>query len=198
MVAATESLVVQILNETFPRVEEDGRKKKLGHKIFRQSFAEVYANEKDESESEKALTRFFVDNDLNMVKQPSMLVDGYLEMAPATVKTVNTRKQAKKKKRQSQQLRRQLPLLSKTSNQNHRNLVYYTPLYPIEITDVEDVLDQACPAGVNCMKVFTTVEVVLEEGDDAGAVEEAIKSGVRDAFSDGSFFQVSLIGLLFL
>jgi hypothetical protein len=63
-------------------------------------------------------------------------------------------------------------------------------MYPIEITNVDDVLDDACPAGVNCMKVLTTVKVVLEEGDDAQAVEDAIKKGVEGAFTDGTFFQV--------
>lgn len=196
--AATETLVVNILNETFPREEEDSKRKDFGHKIFRQSFAESYTKKKGESEAEMVLTRFFVDNDLNMVQESSLRVDGYLEMAPANAVTGNTQKQAKKQKRQSQQPHRQLPLLSKTSIQHHRSLVYYTPFYPIEITDVEDVLDQACPAGVNCMKVFTTVKVVMEEGDDAKAVEEAIKKGIQGAFSDGSFFQVSFCRLFFL
>jgi hypothetical protein len=40
------------------------------------------------------------------------------------------------------------------------------------------------------MKVFSTVQVVLEEGDDAEAISVAITKGIADAFNDGSFFQV--------
>ena len=167
LIAATEVLVVEILNSTFPR--DDGSIT-MRKKIFHQTYAEMYAG----GAQFQALTKHFIDNDFKMVKsQPDPI---YLEMAQP-----NDWKDGDRK----------LAYLEEAS-QNHRNLVYWTPLYPVEITDVEDVLNQACPAGVNCMKVFSTVNVVLEEGDSAQEIEDAIKDGVQTAFSDGTFFQVSI------
>lgn len=194
LIAATEVLVVDILNTTFPR--DDGRLREYdGHRLFHGTFAELYAGKEDvgESQAEMVLTRYFIDNDLKMVQEQS---NEYLEMVQSPADT-NVRKQMKKeevgqfKQSSNGRLLARLPK-EVQSSQNRRSLVYWTPSYPIEITDVEDVLDQACPAGVNCMKVFTTVKVVLEEGDDAQAVEDAIKKGVQAAFTDGTFFQVSL------
>jgi len=70
-----------------------------------------------------------------------------------------------------------------------RSLVYYTPLNPVVITDVEDVLDQACPEGINCMRVVSTIYVTLEEGDDAAEISETIRNGFQDSLQDASFFQ---------
>lgn len=77
-----------------------------------------------------------------------------------------------------------------------RSLVYYTNLNPIIITDVEDVVDDNCPDGVICMKVKSTILVTLEEGDVAGEVEAVIQDGFQKSLEDASFFSVSII-LLF-
>jgi hypothetical protein len=193
LVAATEILVVDILNTTFPR--DDGAAKLREHKIFHGTFAEFYAGQEQkgsaQTQAEAVLTKYFVDNELKMAHEQ---YGGFLDMAQVpNEKRTNMRKQMKKQKRDSS--RNLVSLPRARSNQVERSLVYWTPIYPIEITDVEDVLDQACPAGVNCMKVFTTVDVVLEEGNDAQAVSDAIKNGVETAFADGTFFQVCLIGI---
>jgi hypothetical protein len=227
LVAATEVLVVDILNTTFPRGEIK-RTVSGGHKIFQAghtSYASMYAGAdlSSGSTSDKLdLTDIFVDNELKMAKKHSSdpdteVSDGagtqvYLEMKSSTETNEkvseanggqNNRKNKKKKKRAQARQRsningRRLASLPKvsvnsaplTSTTFHRSLVYYTPDYPINITNVDDVFDQSCPPGINCMKVFSTVQVVLEEGDDAEAIAVAITKGVADAFNDGSFFQV--------
>ena len=95
--------------------------------------------------------------------------------------------------------RRNLVQLDVASN-NHqdyssrsRSLVYYTQLNPIVITDIEDVLDQACPEGINCMRVLSTIYVTLEEGDDPVVVEQVILDGFQSSLQDASFFQVSVL-----
>jgi hypothetical protein len=195
LIAATEVLVVDILNTTFPR----DALRTNSHKIFHGTYAEYYARGSDSHEdasiAETVLTNFFVDNDLKMVQESSQSdAVVYLNMAQPSESEFrqgqNTRKRKKKHKRQSKQENDRVLASLVGSNPRHRNLVYWTPMYPIEITNVDDVLDDACPAGVNCMKVLTTVKVVLEEGDDAQAVEDAIKKGVEGAFTDGTFFQV--------
>jgi len=70
-----------------------------------------------------------------------------------------------------------------------RSLVYYTQLNPIIITDIDDVIDQACPPGINCMRVKSTIYVTLEEGDDAAEVESVIWQGFQDSLEDSSFFE---------
>eukprot|EP00956_Cyclotella_meneghiniana_P042154 scaffold248382_cov77-Cyclotella_meneghiniana.AAC.1 len=163
LTAATEVLVVDILNSTFPR--DDGSIT-MRKKIFHQTYAEMYAGG-----VQLKLTNHFIDNEFKMVKEHNHPV--YLEMAQPNDWSDGDRK---------------LAYLEEAS-QNHRNLVYWTPMYPVEITDVEDVLNQACPAGVNCMKVYSTVNVVLEDGDSAQEIEDAVKDGIQTAFSDGTFFQ---------
>lgn len=73
-----------------------------------------------------------------------------------------------------------------------RSLVYYTNLNPITITDVEDVVDDNCPDGVVCMKVKSTIFVTLEEGDVAAEVEAVIQDGFQKSLEDASFFSVSI------
>ena len=82
-----------------------------------------------------------------------------------------------------------------TSNhhQDSRSLVYYTQLNPIVITDIEDVFDQACPEGINCMRVLSTIYVTLEEGDDPAVVEQVLLDGFQSSLQDASFFQVSVL-----
>ncbi|KAL3826566.1 hypothetical protein ACHAXA_003630 [Cyclostephanos tholiformis] len=69
-----------------------------------------------------------------------------------------------------------------------RSLVYYTEEKPVDITDVEDVLDQACPQGTVCMKVKSTIFVTLEEGDVTDEIEAVIRSDFQKSLEDGSFF----------
>lgn len=73
-----------------------------------------------------------------------------------------------------------------------RSLVYYTNLNPITITDVEDVVDDNCPDGVVCMKVKSTIFVTLEEGDVATEVKAVIQDGFQKSLEDESFFSVSI------
>jgi hypothetical protein len=72
-----------------------------------------------------------------------------------------------------------------------RSLVYYTEAKPVVITDVQDVLDQACPQGVVCMEVKSTIFVALEEDDVADEIEAVIRSGFQKSLEDSSFFAVS-------
>ena len=53
------------------------------------------------------------------------------------------------------------------------------------------MLDQACPEGINCMRVVSTIYVTLEEGDDADEIIDTIRSGFQASLQDASFFQVS-------
>lgn len=73
-----------------------------------------------------------------------------------------------------------------------RSLVYYTNLNPIIITDVEDVVDDNCPDGIICMKVKSTILVTLEEGDVAAEIEAVIQDGFQKSLEDASFFSVSI------
>lgn len=75
------------------------------------------------------------------------------------------------------------------SQQASRSLVYYTTQNPVIITDVEDVFDQACPPGINCMRVRSTIFVTIEEGDDAAEIESVLRGGFQDSLNDNSFFQ---------
>lgn len=83
------------------------------------------------------------------------------------------------------------------TNQPHpssRGLVFYTQDNPITITDVEDVLDDpSCPFSINCMKVSSNIFVTLETGDNPKEIEGVIRSGIQNSFSDASFFEVRLI-----
>lgn len=72
-----------------------------------------------------------------------------------------------------------------------RSLVYYTEERPVVITDVEDVLDQACPQGEVCMEVKSTIFVTLEEDDVADEIEAVIRSEFQKSLEDASFFAVS-------
>ena len=74
----------------------------------------------------------------------------------------------------------------------YRSLVYYTEQNPVIITDIEDV-DEACPQGIVCMKVTSTVYVTLEEGDVADEVEAAFRSGFQKSLEDASFFNVRFV-----
>ena len=73
----------------------------------------------------------------------------------------------------------------------YRSLVYYTEQNPVIITDVEDV-DEACPQGTVCMKVKSTVSVTLEEGDFADEVEAAFRSGFQKSL-ENAFFNVRFV-----
>eukprot|EP00804_Cyclotella_cryptica_P020924 CCRYP_009258-RA/>CCRYP_009258-RA protein AED:0.03 eAED:0.03 QI:404/1/1/1/1/1/6/245/1277 len=237
LISATESLVVNILNSTFPRNEDAGTRGG-GHKIFHEELTKTYAEIYAEAGAKKSgddvskgfeLTNMYVSNNLGLISKPigdsntgldesvtemestnvetssyltlsheqSRLFDVEIDTNDTNDRTGRNKRKRKKKIRQSKQKAlgsnsntRKLPsLITVTPHEYRRNLVYYTPAYPVTITDVEDVLDQACPAGVNCMRVFSTVKVVLEEGDNADAVDIAITQGVAAAFNDGSFFQ---------
>lgn len=88
-------------------------------------------------------------------------------------------------------------LLQQRDRNNHRHLVYYTDDNPVIITDVEDVVDQACPPGQNCMRVMSTVFVVLEPGDDPAELTEVVRLRIEGSFNDGSFFEVSMFYFLY-
>eukprot|EP00569_Conticribra_weissflogii_P014172 CAMPEP_0171416752 /NCGR_PEP_ID=MMETSP0880-20121228/40254_1 /TAXON_ID=67004 /ORGANISM="Thalassiosira weissflogii, Strain CCMP1336" /LENGTH=1064 /DNA_ID=CAMNT_0011935007 /DNA_START=483 /DNA_END=3678 /DNA_ORIENTATION=- len=79
--------------------------------------------------------------------------------------------------------------LLKNNGRHARKLVYYTDEHPVIITDVEDVVDQACPPGQNCMRVMSTVLVVLEEGDDPEEIAQVVRLRIEQSFNDGSFFE---------
>lgn len=149
LITATEVVVIDILNTTFPRVEGEGggaMRAILPHKIFRSGLLQKKAR--------------------------------------------NSNKRKDRKRKNKDGSTRQLYTLSNAHEEanNERKLVYYSEENPIVISDVEDVSVQACPQGMNCMSVFSTVYVVLEEGDDPNAVESAIRDGVEESFTDGSFF----------
>ncbi|KAL9184563.1 hypothetical protein ACHAXT_012533 [Thalassiosira profunda] len=84
-----------------------------------------------------------------------------------------------------------------SEKQQHRSLAYYTQSNPAVITDVEDVVDAACPFGINCMRVSSTVFVTLEEGDDPAEVEAVIRDGIQASFADASFFEAIPEGTVF-
>ena len=79
-----------------------------------------------------------------------------------------------------------------------RSLAYYITTNPVIITDVEDELnDPSCPFGVNCMRVFSTIFLTLESGDDPGEVEAVIRNGIDISFADNTFFNVRMAVLSF-
>ena len=67
------------------------------------------------------------------------------------------------------------------SDEARRNLVYYTPVYPVDIVNVIDMQ----PGNV---LIITAVPVVLEPGDDPEAVNAVLVKGLQDSMADGSFF----------
>lgn len=72
-----------------------------------------------------------------------------------------------------------------------RKLAYYTDLAPVEITNILDNPD--CDDGgdslVRCLLVFSTVVLILEEGDDEDDVRTNVIGGLKDRFDDGRFLE---------
>ena len=74
-----------------------------------------------------------------------------------------------------------------TADSNRRHLVYYTDELPVTMDNVIDVTDN-CPVGNNCLLIVSTTTTVLEEGDDPDEVKKALEDGIRESFTDGSFY----------
>jgi len=68
------------------------------------------------------------------------------------------------------------------SQQQHRNLVYYTDDYPVTIDRILDV-ETNCAPGQNCLLVISTITVVLEPGDDPDLVNDVLVKGMQDSFN---------------
>lgn len=173
LVSATEVVVVNVLNSTFPRVEDGA----------------MVANSDAHSKQSPAVKKA-VKTSLSGMHGVRMRVDG-LPSGPLDRRGLAV-----------------LPSLTgyhhapdagqqRIADSRHRSAVYYTQLNPVVITDVEDVLDQACPPGINCMRVESTVYVTLEEGDDPEEVAGVIRYGFQNSLQDASFFEVRRIESVF-
>lgn len=215
LISATEVVVVDILNTTYPR-EEDA------NNDIPPDTATLPPTDGMTSVPEEGLTAegptdppTTAGNDPFMPPMEDVDENNDTFMPPTTRKRMFRKKRKQKRKWAAEKrahtrnnglpksgpLNRHLVKLEAQSSnewglhqkqqQQSRSLVYYTPLNPVVITDVEDVLDQACPEGINCMRVVSTIYVTLEEGDDADEIMDTIRSGFQASLQDASFFQVS-------
>ena len=73
------------------------------------------------------------------------------------------------------------------SPDHRRHLVYYTGELPVTMDNVIDVTED-CPIGNNCLLIVSTITTVLEEGDNPDEVKKALEDGIRESFTDGSFY----------
>ena len=197
LITATEVVLVDILNITYPREA--------------QSMTDAPSPTMPpaaDSESNPFLPP--AGDDLDSMSMPETAVESDPFMPPnAEDESTNTKSLKTRIRVDGEKLglqdeddpssrRRGLVLIYETYSQQMklekglRSLVYYTNLNPITITDVEDVVDDNCPDGVVCMKVKSTIFVTLEEGDVATEVEAVIQDGFQKSLEDASFFSVSI------
>lgn len=204
LITATEVVLVDILNSTYPR--EDAQNSTDGVVETLPTMPPVA-----DSESDPFLPPA-VDSD-NMSMPPTTVPESNPFLPPAaggaTKKSLKTLKNVRIRVKglpsgplkvvddngDLPNRRRGLAMLDASQSQHQlllkngqRSLVYYTELNPIIITDVEDVLVEACQQGFVCMKVMSTVSVTLEEGDVADEVEAVIRDGFQKSIDDASFF----------
>jgi hypothetical protein len=83
----------------------------------------------------------------------------------------------------------QLNNLHRYSHQhtNRRHLVFYTDEFPVTMDNVIDVTED-CPVGSNCLLIVSTITTVLEDGDDPDEVKKTLEDGIKESFTDGSFY----------
>ncbi|KAL7491152.1 hypothetical protein ACHAWT_000622 [Skeletonema menzelii] len=67
-----------------------------------------------------------------------------------------------------------------------RALATYSDEYPVTIDRVIDV-EQSCEPGTNCLLIISSVNVVLDEGDDPNEVKNVITDSILNSFDDGRF-----------
>ena len=185
LITATEVVLVDILNSTYPREA--------------QSMTDAPSPTMPpaaDSESNPFLPP--AGDDLDSISMPETTVESDPFMPPNARIRVDGEKLGLRDEDDPSSRRRGLALVYETYSQQMqlekglRSLVYYTNLNPIIITDVEDVVDDNCPDGVICMKVKSTILVTLEEGDIAAEVEAVIQDGFQKSLEDASFFSVSI------
>ena len=185
LITATEVVLVDILNITYPREA--------------QSMTDAPSPTMPpaaDSESNPFLPP--AGDDLDSMSMPETTVESDPFMPPNARIRVDGEKLGLRDEDDPSSRRRGLALVYETYSQQMqlekglRSLVYYTNLNPIIITDVEDVVDDNCPDGVICMKVKSTILVTLEDGDIAAEVEAVIQDGFQKSLEDASFFSVSI------
>ena len=183
--AATETIVIQILNATTWPWDSSFRAVNIPKNYGLETNLVVTVNDEEGEEATAELPHLIRYNELVPVTKKSNADE--VKVRGIAYMLLN-----------SQKPRRQLLLqkVSKPSKQHsssslntRRNLVYYTG-GNVEITDVEDSNeDQACPPGLNCMVVSSVVRVTLEPGDDPDVVREVIEEGLEQSYQDSSFFE---------
>ena len=67
-----------------------------------------------------------------------------------------------------------------------RALATYSDEYPVTIDRVIDV-EQSCEPGTNCLLIISSVNVLLDEGDDPNEVKNVITDSILNSFDDGRF-----------
>ncbi|EJK68821.1 hypothetical protein THAOC_09965 [Thalassiosira oceanica] len=73
--------------------------------------------------------------------------------------------------------------------QRRRRLVHYVD-GNTAIMDVEDVVDSNCSPGLTCLRVSSIIRLFTEDGDRPDEIDSVIRAGIQSSFQDGSFFQV--------
>jgi len=72
--------------------------------------------------------------------------------------------------------------------QRRRRLVHYVD-GNTAIMDVEDVVDSNCSPGLTCLRVSSIIRLFTEDGDRPDEIDSVIRAGIQSSFQDGSFFQ---------
>jgi len=78
------------------------------------------------------------------------------------------------------------PTRYKMNLPDRRALAQYSEEYPVTIDRIIDV-DQPCETGNTCLLIISSINVVLEEGDDPDEVKNAVTNSILDSFDDGRF-----------
>lgn len=84
--------------------------------------------------------------------------------------------------------RRLSPSQPLPSFRGRRRLVYYTDDIPVEINWIVD--NPVCPSNnpvMQCAIVSSTVCVILQDGDDPAMVRQVLIDGIREAIANGEF-----------
>jgi hypothetical protein len=189
--AATETIVIEILNTTTWPWEESGgsgaledygssspvRVANLPTKVSLEKNMAVASKRSESGDEVVELPHLIRYNELVPVRKSSIDDVG----KGVTYMLLNHQQPRRQRMLQQQQLSRRAS--------SRRNLVYYTS-NNVVITDVEDSNnDQACPPGLNCMIVSSVISVTLEPGDVPDIVGPVIEEGLQDSYKDGSFFE---------
>lgn len=203
---ATREIVIEILNETFPRDSssqpEEARATKPDPNSWkwnvtehnRDDWARGKTAQHDPDDSVWGVTDMTGGHFRRLsrkVELAALLADSVLTgIATSEIQDALLQMRSEKVRRLKPHL--QAPEDSSYGIQGSRRLVYYSDDYPVEVTRIVD--RNNCPTndidGVNtlrCAIVSTTLCVVLEDGDDPVLIRRTLVTELGEAIEDGSF-----------